>query len=357
MYKQIVVPIDGSDLAVEIVANAVAFARIMGARIIFLHAVDFGTSDAGAVLHSFAPDKFAELAKGDSAAVLSMAEVEARRLGVPHQSVMRATKRPYQAILDVAEEFGADLIFMASHGRRGVKSWLTGSQTEKVLAHTRTPVLVSRIESNMHAPEMEKALSIIKGEHRSIVATIHAFTWVLSQARDKGEPVDPALLRSMVFYFRNFSARLHHPKEDAFLFPLLQKRSREADEAIAVLQEDHAGEGALLARLEEAIDALEASPCADRQDALGAAMQKYSDRMWEHMRTEESVILPLCRRHLQAEDWQKIARAFESNGGPHLDLDLREGYQKLFVRLMNMVRDGAAAHGAGSASPAETGES
>jgi len=355
MYKQIVVPIDGSELAVETVANAVTFARIMGAQIIFVHAADFGSSEAGALLHSFAPDKFAELAKGDSAAVLSIAEVEARRLGVPHQSVMRSTNRPYQAILDVVEEFSADLIFMSSHGRRGVKGLLVGSQTERVLAHTKVPVLVSRIESNANSPELEKALSIIKGEHRSIAATVHAFRWALGQAMEENEALDLALLRSMAFYLRSFAARLHHPKEDAFLFPLLQKRTSAADDTIAVLQGHHAEEDALLAKLDAAIDAFEASLDDDRHDAIFSAIQIYADRMWEHMRAEENVILPLCRKHLHPEDWKEIARAFESNADT--SLDLRLGYQKLFVRLMNMVREGVGIHGAGSSSPNSTTES
>lgn len=350
MYKQIVVPIDGSDLAVETVSSAVMFAKIMGARIIFLHAVDFGLSDAGAVLHSFAPDKFAELAKGDSSAVLSLAEVEARRLEVPHQSVTLSTSRPYQAILDVVEEFGADLIFMASHGRRGVKGLLMESQTEKVLAHATVPVLISRIESNASSPQMEKAISIIKGEHRSIAATIHAFRWILGRAERENEPVNLPLLRSMVFYFRSFAARLHHPKEDALLFPLLQKRTSQADETITVLQEHHAEEESILAGLDAAIDAFEVAAGVGRQDAIVSAIQLYADRMWEHVRAVENVILPLCRKSLHAEDWNELARVFELNADPSLDLDLKEGYQKLFVRLMNVAREGGCIDGDGSSS-------
>lgn len=345
MYQQIVVPIDGSELAVETVANAVKFAKIMGARIVFLHALaDFGSSDEGALLHSFAPDQFAELAKGEATAVLSVAEVEARRVGVPHQSVVRSTSRPYEAILDVAEEFGADLIFMASHGRRGVKGLLIGSQTEKVLAHTKIPVLISRIESNANTPEMDKALSIIKGEHRSLAAAVHAFKWILGRAKNEGEAVDVRLLRSMLFYFQNFTARLHHPKEDAFVFPLLQARTREGDETIATLQGHHAEEEDLLAKMSAAIDAFDLDSSQERLQEIALHLEVYSDRMWEHARAEENVILPLCQKYLLTEDWRKIAGAFETNGDPSLDLDLKQGYQKLFVRLMNMVRVDVGSH-------------
>jgi nucleotide-binding universal stress UspA family protein/hemerythrin-like domain-containing protein len=343
MYKKIVVPIDSSELAVDTVAKAVMFAKIMGAKIIFLHAlVDFGASDEGALLHSFAPTQFAELVKGEASAVLSVAEVEARRLGVSHQSVVRSTRRPYQAILDVAEEFDADLIFMASHGRRGVKGLLMGSQTEKVLAHTKVPVLVSRIESNAETPDMDKALSIIKGEHRSLAATVHAFQWILGRAMNENEPADVPLMRSMHFYFRSFTARLHHPKEDDFLFPLLQARTREADDTIEILQKHHAEEAGMLAKIDEAINAYELDCSSKCLKEIAASVDSYAERVWEHARAEENIVLPLCQRHLLTQDWEKIASAFEANGDPSLDLDLKGGYQKLFVRLMNIVRDNAA---------------
>jgi nucleotide-binding universal stress UspA family protein len=51
---------------------------------------------------------------------------------------------PYEAIIAAAEEAGADLIFMASHGRRGISGLLLGSETQKVLTHSKIPVLVYR---------------------------------------------------------------------------------------------------------------------------------------------------------------------------------------------------------------------
>lgn len=340
MYKQIIVPLDGTELAVDTVAKAVDFAKILGARLVFLHApADFGSSGDGALLHSFAPEQFSVLAKGEASAVLSIAEVEARRLGVPYESVSRASSRPHEVILEVAAEYGCDLIFMASHGRRGVKGLLFASQTEKVLAHTKIPVLISSIESNAHSPEMDRALSIIKGEHRSLAAAMHGLKLAVEQLKSKEAEADIPLLRSMIFYFRNFTERLHHPREESHLFRLLQKRTAEADEALTVLKSQHAQEGDFLSRLEMAVDAYADHPDVVGLDELSESVMSYSDRMWEHMRLEEKVILPLCVKQLTTDDWLDIAHAFESNGDPKLDQDLKLGYQKLFVRLMNIVRD------------------
>ena len=94
---------------------------------------------------------------GEARALLAKAEVVARAAGVAYDSLVMTSDRPHEAILDAAEARGCDLIFMASHGRRGVKSLMLGSQTQKVLQHTTIPVLVSAVESNAVAPALCRA--------------------------------------------------------------------------------------------------------------------------------------------------------------------------------------------------------
>lgn len=64
--------------------------------------------------------------------------------GVPVDRLSMTSDIPYQAIIDAATEAGCDLIFMASHGRRGFSALLLGSETNKVLTHSKIPVLVYR---------------------------------------------------------------------------------------------------------------------------------------------------------------------------------------------------------------------
>ena len=68
----------------------------------------------------------------------------ARDAGVAYDSLVVTSDRPHEAILDAAEARGCDLIFMASHGRRGISGFLLGSETNKVLTHSKVPVLVYR---------------------------------------------------------------------------------------------------------------------------------------------------------------------------------------------------------------------
>ncbi|MDY0036295.1 MAG: universal stress protein [Zoogloea oleivorans] len=338
MYQHILVPVDDSELAIITVGKAVSFARTLGARITFFHArSDFAATSDGAVIHALSPTEFVEQAAGNARAVLARAESEARLAGVPFASVGRTSDRPYEAILDIATEQGCDLIFMASHGRRGLKGLLLGSQTQKVLAHTTIPVLVSSVESNALTPDMDSALAVIKGEHRSMAAVMHGLKHVLLEARSAGSAADVRLLRSMVYYFRNFTEGLHHPKEDAYLFDKLAGRSHDADEVLATLRAQHHEEGAYIEAVDKAVNAYAGSPDGAHLDALIEAVDRYAGRLWEHMNLEEKFILPACQTHLTGPDWAAVAHAFEANGDPRFDADKAQGFDKLFLRLVTLA--------------------
>jgi nucleotide-binding universal stress UspA family protein len=75
---------------------------------------------------------------------LAAIEEAARAAGIPCRTLCRTSDHPYEAIIGAAEENGCDLIMMASHGRRGVQALLLGSETQKVLTHSKIPVLVFR---------------------------------------------------------------------------------------------------------------------------------------------------------------------------------------------------------------------
>jgi nucleotide-binding universal stress UspA family protein len=85
-----------------------------------------------------------ERAKESARRALGTAEEAARAAGVPCTAVHRVGDGPFEEIIKVAAESGCDLIFMASHGRRGVSAMLLGSETNKVLTHSKIPVLVTR---------------------------------------------------------------------------------------------------------------------------------------------------------------------------------------------------------------------
>ena len=143
MYRHILVPIDDSQLSIDMVQQAVALARELSAKVTFFHAQsDYAASSAGALERVMSPAAFNEHVAGEARALLAKAEVVARTAGIAHDSFSLTSNRPHEAILGAAETRGCDLIFMASHGRRGISRHLLGSITERVLRHSDLPMLI-----------------------------------------------------------------------------------------------------------------------------------------------------------------------------------------------------------------------
>lgn len=147
MFKHILVPTDGSKLSAETVRRAIVFAREIDAKITFFFAKpDYPVAfyGEGALIDPTTPDKFAEMAEQQAKEILGAHETAAKTEGVDCATATSVSDIPYEAIIAAAENSGADIIFMASHGRRGLSGLLLGSETQKVLTHSKIPVLVYR---------------------------------------------------------------------------------------------------------------------------------------------------------------------------------------------------------------------
>jgi len=150
MFKHILVPTDGSALSIDAITRAVSFAREAGARITFFCAIQPAPKmyyGMGTIFdtHTFAT--FREKMQNTTSDILDAAEKIAREAGVECGTVMLVSEEPYEAIIQAANQNECDLIFMASHGRRGIAGLLLGSETLKVLTHSTIPVLVHRSDN------------------------------------------------------------------------------------------------------------------------------------------------------------------------------------------------------------------
>jgi nucleotide-binding universal stress UspA family protein len=147
MFKHLLVPTDGTEFSLAAVQRAVSFASDAGARITFLHVehafppMYFGE---GAIMDENAPATFHEQADSQANQILGKAGDIARDANVEHSTLALICESPYEAIVEAAGRNACDLIFMASHGRSGIGRLLISSETEKVLSHTKIPVLVHR---------------------------------------------------------------------------------------------------------------------------------------------------------------------------------------------------------------------
>jgi nucleotide-binding universal stress UspA family protein/hemerythrin-like domain-containing protein len=337
MYRHLIVPLDDSPLSVQTIGRAVDLARALGAKVTFFHArADYGGSSVGALERVMSPAAFNENVAGEARALLAKAEVVARDAGVAYDSLVVTSDRPHEAILDAAQSRGCDLIFMASHGRRGVKNLMLGSQTQRVLQHTTIPVLVSAVESNVVAPAYVAPATIIRDEHRSLAAVIHGLEYLVRDARDSKKPPQAPLLHAMLYYINAFPEKLHHPKEDAYLFRKLRQRTAEFDDTLDELERQHAAGHELVAELEESLAGYEADP-AGGLPRFAAAVECFASAQWQHMNLETKVIMPAAQKHLTDEDWAEIARAFAENGDPRFSVDADEEFRQLFANILNLA--------------------
>ena len=144
MYKHILLPMDGSDLAKAAIGHGIALARTTGARVTALL--------ASTPLHSLVVDpdaaskaleQYKALVADQTARYLNLVKEDSERLGVACTTLCVEHARPYEAIVDTVRAQDCDLVVMASHGLRGVSAIL-GSETLKVLTHSTVPILVYR---------------------------------------------------------------------------------------------------------------------------------------------------------------------------------------------------------------------
>ena len=148
MYKNILVPTDGSALSLKAVRAAAGLAARLGASLTALYvtlegvpsAFSGGTIYASAVLGR----QYENYLRKQAEDALAAAQAQARRAGVAVVALRRTARQPWREILATASRRGCDLIVMGSHGRGGVQKLLLGSETAKVLAHAKIPVLVCR---------------------------------------------------------------------------------------------------------------------------------------------------------------------------------------------------------------------
>ena len=147
MYTHLLVPTDGSKLSDKAVTHAVSLAQAMHAKISFFYASPDYPLPAyadGVVYEPISKREYTQMAGKEAEQVLDRASTKARAEGVDCERMHSIATAPWEAILKAAKKSKCDAIVMASHGRSGLSAMLLGSETQKVLTHSKLPVLVVR---------------------------------------------------------------------------------------------------------------------------------------------------------------------------------------------------------------------
>ena len=144
MYQRILVPTDGSDLSRKAAQTAVSLARLTGAQLRTISVKEPFPYSALSEMQPVPPQEFYDAQERIASSRVQAVHEAARAAGVACQGHTVEALHPWEAVLDYARSEQADLIVMASHGRRGLNALLLGSETQKVLTHGSLPVLVVR---------------------------------------------------------------------------------------------------------------------------------------------------------------------------------------------------------------------
>ena len=177
-------------------------------------------------------------------------------------------------------------------------------------------------------------LQKIRKEHASLSAVLRSLLLLL----DKGPGDAPEAffdsMRAMLFYIAEIPERLHPPKESRLLFPLVLQRAPEVAPVLAQLEQDHAGGEAAVRQLQHLLLAWELMG-EPRRAPFANELARYVQFYMEHMRLEETQVLPLAQQHLDGDDWRELDAAFANNADPLCDSQPRDAaYDRLFSRIV-----------------------
>ena len=177
-------------------------------------------------------------------------------------------------------------------------------------------------------------LRIIHEEHAALAAMLRSLTLMVKRGPKRDTDTFFTVLRAMLFYVDEFPERLHHPKETELLFPKLRRSSPQIGADLDRLDRDHSKGEANIRELQHLLLAWEFMG-ETRRGAFEGACLRYVNFYLDHMRLEETLILPAAEQCLSAEEWRELDEAFASNRDPLTrQFPPEPAYERLFATIL-----------------------
>lgn len=177
------------------------------------------------------------------------------------------------------------------------------------------------------------SMQIIVEEHAALSAMLRSLMLMVKRGPEPNRSKFFDVLRAMLFYIDEFPERLHHPKESRLLFPPILERCPELAGTVAHLEKDHVREEHQVRVLQHLLLGWELLGDS-RRNAFEKAAQEFVQFYLEHMRLEESVILPQAQQSLTVDEWKALDAAFATNCDPLTGkYPPGQDYQGLFSRI------------------------
>lgn len=179
-----------------------------------------------------------------------------------------------------------------------------------------------------------ESVRIIHEEHAALAAMLQSLRMMIQRGPGDAPEQFFDVLRAMLFYIDEFPERQHHPKESSLLFPPLRVRAPHLKGTLERLERDHDRGEAAVRELQHLLLAWELLG-ESRRSAFEVAMLRHLDFYLEHMRVEETEVLPEAVRHLTPQDWAALDAAFAGNQDPLTGKYPRDPlYDRLFTRIV-----------------------
>ena len=180
---------------------------------------------------------------------------------------------------------------------------------------------------------MRSALQVIREEHASLAAMLQSLDLMIANGPGKEPRLFFEVVRAMLFYIDEFPERQHHPKESHYLFPKVAAKHPELRQVIDRLESDHDAGEKRVRELQHLLLSWELLGESRRQAFVEAA-QRYTRFYLDHMRTEETKILPVAEEALTTTDRAVLDEAFATDPDPLSQRSEDELYRRLFSRIV-----------------------
>ena len=183
---------------------------------------------------------------------------------------------------------------------------------------------------------MSKLIIHLREEPRSICAVLDGLRCLTQYSLTGKATIDPRVLRGLLHYLETYAARLHHPKEDLYLFTAMRQFGPRVESVIAGLEREHAGGERALRDLDHCLARCEITN--DRRfTAFANAVEDYARDYLLHMKKEEDEIFPLALELLTAEDWKTIDSACRADHDPFIAAQEKRDLKEALDRVVQLA--------------------
>ncbi|HEX2830513.1 MAG TPA: hemerythrin domain-containing protein [Burkholderiales bacterium] len=192
-----------------------------------------------------------------------------------------------------------------------------------------------RLAASASPSARDLVTGVLVEEHRTLRIVLSILQRLLHEISQFGREPDFHLLAEVLYYIDDFPERVHHPKEDRYLFPVVRRRTARFDALLDRLRTDHARSAQMLVRIQRDLVHFQAGD-PKALSRLSTNVATYAALLEEHLQAEERLLSDVCDE-LTEDDWAQLARGFAADRDPLTAGDTRHEFRVLRARILNAL--------------------